>query len=77
MCGSLAMAGSHVRSIERKIGTAAWVPIAHLAANTTSFANRGLALNTSYTYRVRAFNAVSRHCVLGPVRQGEPHRRAV
>ncbi len=43
--------------IERKIGTAPWVQIARVAADTTSFANRGLTPNTNYRYRVRAFNA--------------------
>jgi hypothetical protein len=42
--------------IERRIGTAAWTQIAEVAANTISFANLGLTPNTSYTYRVRAFN---------------------
>jgi hypothetical protein len=42
--------------IERKIGTAAWVQIAEVAANTTSFGNSGLTPNTTYRYRVRAFN---------------------
>ncbi len=43
--------------IERKIGTAPWVQIAEVAANTTSYANVGLSPNTAYRYRVRAFNA--------------------
>jgi hypothetical protein len=42
--------------IERKIGSAAWVQIAVVAANTTSFASTGLTPNTTYRYRVRAFN---------------------
>lgn len=43
--------------IQRKIGTAAWVQIKEVPANSTSFANLGLKANTRYTYRVRAFNA--------------------
>jgi alpha-tubulin suppressor-like RCC1 family protein len=42
--------------IERKIGSAAWVEIAQVGANTTSFASTGLMPNTTYRYRVRAFN---------------------
>jgi hypothetical protein len=42
--------------IERKLGSAAWVPIATLPANATRFANPGLKPNTTYRYRVRAFN---------------------
>jgi alpha-tubulin suppressor-like RCC1 family protein len=43
-------------TIERKIGTAAWVQIAQVSANTRRFANTGLMPNTPYRYRVRAFN---------------------
>jgi hypothetical protein len=35
-----------------------FVEIATTAANATSFNNTGLARNTRYRYRVRAFNAV-------------------
>jgi hypothetical protein len=43
--------------VERKIGTGLWTQIVELPANTTSYANGGLTRNTSYRYRVRAFNA--------------------
>jgi hypothetical protein len=43
--------------IERKTGTGAWVQIVEVGANSASFANSGLRPNTTYRYRVRAFNA--------------------
>jgi subtilisin family serine protease len=43
--------------IERKVGTGRWAQIAEVPANTTSYANGGLTRNTSYRYRVRAFNS--------------------
>jgi titin len=44
--------------IERKIGAAgAYVQIATVAANVKIFSDGGLAVNTAYFYRVRAFNA--------------------
>jgi hypothetical protein len=43
--------------IQCKIGTAAWVQIAEVPANSTSYASLGLMANTNYRYRVRAFNA--------------------
>ena len=44
--------------IERKIGAAgAYVQIASVAANVKNFSDVGLAVNTAYYYRVRAFNA--------------------
>lgn len=43
--------------IERKAGSGAFGEIAVLGANAVSFADNGLAANTSYTYQVRAFNA--------------------
>jgi predicted phage tail protein len=42
--------------IERQIGTGRWVQIAQVAADTTAFVHVGLTPNTSYRYRVRAFN---------------------
>jgi alpha-tubulin suppressor-like RCC1 family protein len=42
--------------IERKTGSGAWTHVADVAANSTAFASLGLTPNTSYTYRVRAFN---------------------
>jgi unsaturated rhamnogalacturonyl hydrolase len=42
--------------IERKTGTSSYVQVASVAANITSYSNTGLAANTTYTYRVRAFN---------------------
>ena len=45
-------------SIERCTGNncSNFAPIASVGANVTSFANTGLARNTRYSYRVRAFN---------------------
>ena len=38
-------------------GCTNFVQIAEIGANATSFANTGLARRTTYTYRVRAYNA--------------------
>jgi putative Ig domain-containing protein/fibronectin type III domain protein len=45
--------------IERCAGTgcASFVQVAQLASNTTSFSDTGVSANTTYDYRVRAFNA--------------------
>ena len=44
--------------IERKIGAAGgYVQIASVAANVKNFSDNGLAVNTTYFYRLRAFNA--------------------
>jgi hypothetical protein len=43
--------------IERKVGTGAWVAVGEATANASSFANPGLTANTSYRYRVLAYNA--------------------
>jgi hypothetical protein len=43
--------------IERKIGTGAWAQIGEVPENTSSFRDNGLAPNTVYRYRIRAFNA--------------------
>jgi len=44
--------------IERKIGsTGAWSLISTVSAGTVTYLNTNLAFNTSYYYRVRAFNA--------------------
>jgi titin len=44
--------------IERKLGNAGvYAQIAAVGANVTSFADTGLAVNTKYFYRLRAFNA--------------------
>ena len=44
--------------LERKLGTAvSYVLIATLSANATSYADSGLAANTKYFYRLRAYNA--------------------
>jgi hypothetical protein len=45
-------------SVERCTGTncTGFVEIAQIAANTVQFSNVGLAKNTVYSYRVRAFN---------------------
>lgn len=41
--------------VERKAGIGAYVQIATLGANSTSYSNTGLTPNTSYTYRVCAY----------------------
>lgn len=44
--------------IERKIGAGGvYVQIASVAANVVNFSDNGLAVNTTYFYRLRAFNA--------------------
>jgi fibronectin type 3 domain-containing protein len=43
-------------SLFRKSGAGDFVRIASFSANTTSFTDTGLTQNTTYTYRVRAFN---------------------
>ena len=43
--------------VERSPDGSAWAEIAQVAANTTAHADTGLAANTTYHYRVRAFNA--------------------
>lgn len=46
--------------IERKaIGGGDFAEIATVGANTTTFANTGLIANTTYVYRIRAFNSVA------------------
>jgi PKD repeat protein len=42
--------------IERSIGGGSWSPIATVGMNVQSYANPGLAADTSYQYRVKAFN---------------------
>jgi len=48
--------------LERKLGAGSYSVIAQLAANTaggtTTFIDTGLAANSTYTYRVRAYNVV-------------------
>jgi len=43
--------------IERRIGNGGFVKIAEVAANTTTFDDRNLPSNTTFTYRVRAIGA--------------------
>ncbi|MDO9535639.1 MAG: fibronectin type III domain-containing protein [Bacillota bacterium] len=43
--------------IERKTSTGAYSQIAAVAANSTSFLDTGLTAGSTYTYRVRAYNA--------------------
>lgn len=42
--------------IERRTGTGSFFPVATVGAGVTVFSNGGLAANTSYTYRVAAYN---------------------
>lgn len=44
--------------IERKTGSGNYSEIATVSANVTNYTNTGLSNNTTYTYRVRAYNAV-------------------
>ena len=42
--------------IERRTGTGSFTEVGTVGANVTSYSNTGLANNTQYTYRVRAYN---------------------
>ncbi|MEW6441688.1 MAG: multicopper oxidase domain-containing protein [bacterium] len=57
--------------IERAAGTGAFEPIGSALANATTFADHGTAADTSYQYRVVAFNAagdsVSNTVSIGPI----------
>lgn len=44
--------------IERRIGTGAWSQIATVGPNVTGFASTGLKSQTTYGYRVRAYNGI-------------------
>ncbi len=44
--------------IERKTGSGSFSQIATVGANVKTYNNTGLTANTSYTYRVRAYNSV-------------------
>jgi hypothetical protein len=46
-------------AIERKTGTGAYTQVATVGSNSTSYTDSMLAPTTTYTYRVRAWNAVS------------------
>ena len=49
---------SGFRIERRTTSSTVWTQIAQLAANVTSYTNSSLTANTTYLYRVRAFNAV-------------------
>jgi len=42
--------------LERKVGGGSWSTLTNLAANVTSYPDTGVVENTTYTYRVFAFN---------------------
>jgi len=44
--------------VERKIGAGSYAEIATVAANVINYTDSGLAANTTYTYRVKAYNDV-------------------
>ena len=44
--------------IERKKGDETWTQITQVGVNTTSYSDTGLSPFTSYSYRVRAYNAI-------------------
>jgi hypothetical protein len=45
--------------IERRVGTSdSFTQIATVGANVTTYVNSGLARNTRYVYRMRAYNSV-------------------
>ncbi|MDP9144098.1 MAG: fibronectin type III domain-containing protein [Actinomycetota bacterium] len=44
--------------VERKVGAGSYAVLATLAANSTSHADDGLGMSTSYCYRVLATNAL-------------------
>jgi len=43
--------------VERSVGGVTWTEIATLGANVTSYSSTGLTAGTTYSYRVRAYNA--------------------
>ncbi|MBK9138012.1 MAG: fibronectin type III domain-containing protein [Verrucomicrobia bacterium] len=45
-------------TIERSAGGGPWTQIAQVPANSTSFADTGLTMGTTYSYRVRSYNGV-------------------
>ncbi|MBI5384526.1 MAG: fibronectin type III domain-containing protein, partial [Verrucomicrobia bacterium] len=44
-------------AVERAVGTGSFVQIATLGANITSYADTALSANTTFSYRVRAYNS--------------------
>ncbi len=62
--------------VERCVGNrcANFTSVAELTANTTTFSNTGLAFNTAFTYRVRAFNAAGNSAYTNNVSVKTPKR---
>ncbi|MCC2668974.1 MAG: repeat-containing protein, partial [Armatimonadetes bacterium] len=58
--------------IERRTGSGAFALIATVGANVRAYNNNGLALDTDYGYRVRAFNAGGESAPAGPVTIATP-----
>lgn len=59
--------------IERKTGaTGTWTQIGTVGANVTSYSNTGLAANTTYYYRVRAYNATGNSAYSAEINRTTP-----
>ena len=54
-------------AIERSLNGRTWIRIATTAANVRTFVDNGLTRNTTYWYRVQAFNQAGASPYAGPV----------
>ena len=52
--------------IERKVGGGSFTQIATVGADVTTYADTGLTPNTTYTYRVRAYNSAGNSAYSNP-----------